>query len=65
MPRSLSESTKVRRLTSEINALRKANHILTVERQGYALRAKVAIEDASDWKARCDKLIAALGAEKP
>ncbi len=61
MPRQLSESTKVRRLTSELNALRRSLHTVTVERQGYALRAKVAEEDAKDWKQRCDKLIALMG----
>ncbi len=60
MPRQMSESTKVKRLTSELNALRRANHTLTVERQGYALRAKVAEVDAAEWKQRCDKLIALL-----
>ncbi len=60
MARQLSESTKVRRLTSEINALRRANHTLTVERSDYAKRAKQAEFDIAEWKQRCDKLIHAL-----
>lgn len=61
MARQPSDSTKVIRLTRELNVLRRANHTLTVERQGYALRAKVAEVDAAEWKQRCDKLMALLG----
>ncbi len=52
-PRSPSTEARHRK---EIASLRKANHTLTIERQGYALRAKVAECALADLRFEIAKL---------
>lgn len=61
--RQASDSTKVRRLSAENTQLRRTIHSLTVERHNWGKLARKAERDAEDWKQRCDKLIALVGAK--
>lgn len=65
----VSEKTQLIRLRAELNALRRANHTLTMERGRYAIKVKVAerqaadlVDEVEDWKQRFDKLLASMEA---